>query len=77
MLNRDRGFLKEVQRYNLDDLELTNIFVDPDAKKMQSYNHSRNAAVPIVIDYGSHSTKAVHYNLSKTSANCIYPQGLG
>lgn len=59
MLSRDREFFKTPTRFELDDLEFTNIFVDPDPKKMQVYNQARNANVPIVIDYGSHSTKAV------------------
>ena len=62
MLSKERDFLNQPLRLELDDLELTNIFVDPDPKKMQVYNQSRNANVPIVIDYGSHATKAVTTN---------------
>ena len=76
MLTKDRDFYNPVKRFDLDDLELTSIFVDPDPKKMQSCNHSRNAHIPIVIDYGSHSTKAVSINAKTYNNNIIINRAL-
>ena len=75
MLSLDRMFFEPVKRYNVDDLELTNIFVDPDPKKLQAYNQQRNANVPIVIDYGSHATKAVYYLVTLTAAMFVLGMG--
>jgi hypothetical protein len=61
MLAKNRDFFNEIKTMKLDELEYTNIFTEPERKKVQSVyaTNNKNTSLPIVIDYGSHCTKAV------------------
>jgi len=60
MLTRERDFFNDPEVYQLEDLQYTNIYNDPDRKKTQTLfsNNNKNPNIPIVIDYGSNATKA-------------------
>jgi len=63
MLTKERDFFNEPQVYQLENLDYTNIYNDPDRKKTQTLfsNNNKNPNIPIVIDYGSNATKAVSF----------------
>ncbi len=65
MLSKERDFFNEPKVYQLEDLEYTNLYNDPDRKKTQTLfaNNNKNTNIPIVIDYGSNATKAVSFNV--------------
>ena len=61
MLANNREFQNEMKIVNIEELEYTNIFYDPERKKTQNIftQNNKNSAIPIVIDYGSYAIKAV------------------
>jgi len=63
MLGKNREFFNEIKTLKLEELEYTNIFMEPERKKVQNTfaTYNKNPNNPIIIDYGSHCTKAVRY----------------
>lgn len=61
MLAKERKLFGEPRTVKLEELEYTNIYNDPDKKKNQAAfaAANKNSSIPIIIDYGSNSTKAV------------------
>ena len=58
----NRIFTKELECYKLDSIKSRDILLDPPKKKKTStlLENNKKHSLPIIIDYGSGITKAVH-----------------